>query len=217
MYSTSSASNFFKTNNRFSASTKKHTKLETIDELSSIEDIERELKLEKDRLLKCGARELSEEYLALLKERKLLESSPRTVGELPYSPTKNVSEIKSEYHRRSPTDMIRGFLEQAPKDKLRCRLGTLEIETQPVPISPNPVSELELNAYNPSKKVAYGVSVLRPSFISKYLGSLADVDASSTNEDLGSSVASSLTDSYVSSSSYSDGDPSLFSVFGSFK
>jgi len=134
MYSTSSASNFFKTNNRFSASTKKHTKLETIDELSSIEDIERELKLEKDRLLKCGARELSEEYLALLKERKLLESSPRTVGELPYSPTKNVSEIKSEYHRRSPTDMIRGFLEQAPKDKLRCRLGTLEIETQPVPI-----------------------------------------------------------------------------------
>tara|TARA_R110002126_G_C10490915_1_gene504552 strand:- start:20590 stop:21234 length:645 start_codon:yes stop_codon:yes gene_type:complete len=212
-----SPSIFSKTNNRSSDSTKEHTKFKIIEKISSIKDLDHELQQEKERLLKRGAKKLSGEYLALLEQRKRLDSSPRFVGGFPHSPTKNVSETMSEHHRRSPTDMIRGFLEQAPKKTQRNCVGTLLRKAQPMEISAVAYQSVEpsIKPNVEPTQVAFGLSVLRPSYIQEHFDSLGVADASSTNENLSSSVVSSLTDSHVSS--YSDGEPSLFSVFGSFK
>jgi len=219
MYLTPSASNFFKTNNHSLGSTKKHTRLETINELFSMEVLDRQINQEKDRLIKSGANEVSKEYQELIDQRKLLESSPRFVGAFPSSPPQKVGKNMSEHHRRSPTDMIRGFLQQSPKEKSPKLFVAYGRKTQPMEmkaVADQLVEPIVEQRVEPTQ-VAYGLSVLRPLFILKHLDSQAPVETPPRNEPLGSSVASSLTDSQVSSSSYSDGEFSFSSVFGSYK
>lgn len=203
MYSTSSALIFSKTKNRSSGPTKKHTKLETIDELSSIEGIEYELKQEKDRLLKSGAKDLSEEYLALLEQRKRLDSSPRFVGGFPYSPTKHLVEYMPE-DRRSPTNMRRSFLQQFPKTAPNNSIGTWVRKSKPL-LVPMPSSEVlgQQEQVVVQEKMAFGLSALRSSFMQDLINSCettstevqTDVQIASSADTAHSSVLGSSMES----------------------
>ncbi|NCT56696.1 MAG: hypothetical protein GW760_03155 [Legionella sp.] len=110
------------------------------DSIKRIKDLDTLIEQEKMRLRATGEKKLSKTYQDLIKERQHLDSSPRSVGSLPSSPT---GEIK----HRSLLDMRLNFLSQSPKEK-----------TQPIPI---PRENDERN----SEKLAYGVSALEESYL----------------------------------------------------
>lgn len=131
-------------------------------------DLEQCIYNEHLRLRMTGAKELSKQYRVLVQKRQQSDSSPRSVGALPASPTKGKqSELpREEIERRSPLDMKLNFLAYHASEKNTVH-PYYRVETKPVPIpgTQEVAWVQDRQQAVAASKVAFGLSVLRPSYM----------------------------------------------------